>query len=205
MTEKFIRTPTNFLSWLFRRKKTVSPTYKLPSVQRILSSRDRFSEFYPRQRQPDTPLAALYRIYLAILADRHLVLRNEIEYFWNQHQWRVCDIPEPPTAVAKEREQRAVLATIPYLLVKAFNRLIDRGLPRDAPPIIHDDLWEELKSRPKLYEGVPRWAELVQPLDTPLVIPDSKGAAPRDGNDLDVDGEMRRKNILTFTLPVFFV
>lgn len=205
MAEKLTCCPENLLRWPLNRKKKVSPSYKLPSVQTILSSPDRFSEFFPRQRQPDTPLASLYRIYVAILAGRHLVLRDEIEHFWNQHQWRVCDIPEPPAAVAKGREQRAVLATIPYLLVKAFNRLIERGLPRDAPPIIHDELWVELKSRPRLYERPPRWAELVEPLDRPLVIPDSRGAAPRDGRDRDVDAEMSRKNILTFTLPVFFV
>lgn len=187
-------------SWLFSRKATPS----LPQVQRILSSRDKFSEHYPRQQRPDTPLATVYRIYVAILCARHLTLRNEIEYFWNQHQWRVSDIPEPPPSIT-DREQRAVLAAIPYLLVKAFNRLIQQGLPRDAPPIMDDALMEELKSRTKIFERVPRWAELVEPLDRQLVIPDHKGMVPKHEKDNDVDSEMRSKNILTFTLPVLFV
>lgn len=79
------------------------------------------------------------------------------------------------------------------------------GLPRDAPAIMDDELMEEMKSRPKVLERIPRWAELVQPLEIPLVIPDPTGAVPKDGNDRDVDIDMRRKNILTFTLPVLFV
>ena len=205
MPEKLTCSPTNLLGWALRRKLPPLSIYKLPPVQVILSSRDKFSEFYPRQLQHDTPLATIYRIYVAIRGGRHLTLRNEIEHFWNQHQWRVCDIPEPPPSVVRERDQRAILAAIPYLLVKAFNRLIDQGLPRDAPAIIHDELMAELKSRPKVFEKVPRWAELVEPLDRPLVIPDARGAAPPDANDPDVDGEMRRKNILVYTLPVLFV
>ncbi|KAF7510961.1 hypothetical protein GJ744_005507 [Endocarpon pusillum] len=206
MPEKLTCNPTNLFGSAIRRKCIPHPpTYKLPPVQTVLSSRDKFSEFYPRQRQSDTPLATIYRIYVAILGGRHLALRNEVEYFWNQRQWRVCDIPEPPLSIVTDREQRAVLATIPYLLVKAFNRLINRGLPRDAPAIIHDELMARLKLRPKVFEKVPKWAESVQPLDKPLVIPDSRGAAPKGPGDSDVDSEMRRKNILVFTLPVLFV
>jgi hypothetical protein len=203
MPEKLTCSPKSLCSWAFSRK-AASPSIPLPSVQAIISSRDKFSEFYPRKLKVDTPLATVYRIYVAILGGRDLTLRNEIEYFWNQHRWRVWDIPEPSSSVF-DREQRAILATIPFLLVRAFNRLIDMGLPRDAPAIIDEELMEQLKSRPRVFEKVPKWAHLVQPLGTPLVIPDSNGGVPRNANDQRVDSDMRRKNILTFTLPVLFV
>jgi hypothetical protein len=206
MAKKMTCSPKNLFSWPFSRKPSLPASTSLPSVQRILSSRDKFSEFYPRMRQPDTPIATLYRIYVAILGGRTLTLRNEIEYFWNQHLWCVCDIPEPSSrSIVKDREQMALLAAVPYLLVKAFNRLVRQGLPRDAPPIISDELMEELKKRPKVFETVPKWAELVEPLEKPLVIPDCKGEVPEDANDCGIDIDMRRKNILIFTLPVLFV
>jgi hypothetical protein len=178
-----------------------SPSSSLPQVQKILSARSKFNEFYRPWKKPDTPLSTVYRIYVAVLCGRHLTVRNEVEHFWNTHQWRVCDIPEPNVS---NKEQLAVLAATTYLLVKAFNHLIGLGVPRDAPAIMSDKLMEELKSKPKVFETVPDWAALVEPLKNPLFIPDSGGRGPLNSRSQDIDSEMRRKNILTFTLPVLF-
>jgi len=99
-----------------------------------------------------------------------------------------------------------VLAAIPYLLIEAFNRLIEMGLPRGAPAIIScREEEEELKARPKLRETVPAWAERVQPLHQVLKIPDSLGYVPPDIDDGSADTRMLRKNILTTALPIFFI
>ncbi len=183
------------------RRRPTPPALLPPPPQEILAAQDRFSEFTHRWSSSDTSLATVYRIYVAILCGRHLNLRNEVEYFWNRHRWSVAKIPEPNVS---DNEQLAVLATIPYLLVKAFNRLIDLGLPRSAPPIMTDKLREKLKSKPKVLETVPRWAELAPPLERPLFIPDSRGQIPRNRQDSGIDIDMCRKNVLTFTLPVLF-
>jgi hypothetical protein len=67
---------------------------------------------------------------------------------------------------------------------KAYNRLIMRGLPRDAPPIVDD--FEELQARPKQPENVPAWAEAVVPLSEVMDVPDSEGNVPTD-EDADED------------------
>jgi hypothetical protein len=180
---------------------TQRDSFPLPPVQKILSSRVEFSAFSTSQGKADTPLATVYRIYVAILGGYPLSLRNEIEHFWNKPRWRVADIPEPNI---REKQQRAVLAAITYLLVKAFNRLINQGKPRNAPAIMSDKAMKKLESKPKVLERVPRWAESVEPLKEPLLIPDSGGAVPNNIEDADVDREMLKKNILTFTLPVLF-
>ena len=206
MPKKLTCNPESLCPWAFSRK--VSPSAPLLSVQEILSSRDRFRELYPRRLRSDTPLATIYRIYVAILAGRYLSLRNEIEYFWDQKQWRVYDIPEPPPTI-QDKEQRAILATIPYLLARAFNSLIQEGLPRDAPAILDSELMKHLRARPKVLEKVPRWAELVEPLSRPLLIPDAAGRVPcprdvRVNTEGGIDIDMYRKNILVSTLPVLF-
>lgn len=203
MPKKLTCSPAQFFSRAFGRKVPPPPPPPLPPARTIISSRHRFEEFYPRHGPHDTPLATLYRIYVTILAAKHTPLRNELEYFSNQYQWRVSEIPEPPSSI-QDPEQLAVLATIPYLLVKGFNRNIQRGLPRDAPQIMDEETLKEVQSRPKVFERVPKWAELVEPLEIPLVIPDDKGRTPSNSSVEGLDSEMRRKNILTFILPVLF-
>ena len=73
------------------------------------------------------------------------------------------------------------------------------------PAILDDALMEELKSKTKTFETVPRWVELVEPPDRQLIIPDPNGKVLELDSDDDVDSEMRRKNILTFTLPALFI
>jgi hypothetical protein len=63
---------------------------------------------------------------------------------------------------------------------------------------------KKLESKHKVFERVPRGAELVEPLEEPLLVPDSGGAVPNNIEHADVDREMLKKNILTYTLPVLF-
>lgn len=81
MPERPSYSPTNLFRWLLRHKMPPASSYRLPSSQLILSSRDKFPESYPRQLQHDTPLATIYRLYVAIFGGRQLTLRNEIECF----------------------------------------------------------------------------------------------------------------------------
>ena len=42
--------------------------------------------------------------------------------------------------------------------------MAEKGLPRDAPPIVHD--WEVLATQPRILEEVPQWATEVSELET---------------------------------------
>jgi len=83
-----------------------------------------------------------------------------------------ADLPDPglggnklPENEAKLR--KAVMAGLTRIITMklAYNRLISKGLPRNAPPIVED--WEELKARPHVLEeistqyqpGQKRWRE----------------------------------------------
>ncbi|KAH8592067.1 hypothetical protein B0O99DRAFT_654154 [Bisporella sp. PMI_857] len=125
-----------------------------------------------RQRWPegedDNSLYALYRLYEELMLNNRFNLRNEIEYFWNRHQWAVKDIPDPKD---DDAERYAFLAGIPHLLVEAFNRNIGRGLPRDAPSVIADEEWDELNSREEIFEELPLWVSEVSALPEMLIIP----------------------------------
>lgn len=104
-------------------------------------------------------------------------LRSEIEFFYNQ-PWAVSAIPDPKDP---DPERYAILAVLPFYLVVAFNRLIDRGLPRGSPAmIISDEMEEELKSRAKILEEEPLWAKEVPRLAETLVIPGASGEEPSE-------------------------
>lgn len=173
------------------------PTHaSLPSVQWLLDNRDsRQSYAYGR-----TPLASLYRMYEYIVYEYTRGLRTEIEFFFNQADWKVSDIPDPADPDPK---RYAILSVNPRLLTKAFNRLIERGLPRGSPAIIMgDEGLEELASRPRILEAVPSWCEHVPKLEQTLVIPSADGETP--GED-EASPEFKEKNILVWEPPVLFV
>lgn len=153
-----------------------------------------------RASQNDTAIASLYRMYVNIVDDFTVELRNEIEYFFNQSEWAVCEIPDPKDPDPK---RYAILAVLPHLLVPAFNRLIERGLPRDAPAII-DDL-EELQARPRVLEKAPSWCNRVPALKATLNIPNERGEFLTDVNDERASPQFLAKNILAFRHHTFFV
>lgn len=126
----------------------------------------------------DTPSASFYRLYQFFVIDWTTQFRNELEYFWGQASWAVSDIPDPglgsdglPEKDAKLR--KAVLAGLTRIMEKAYNRLISKGLPRDAPAIVED--WDELKARPRVLERIPEWAEEVEKLELTVELPDAEG------------------------------
>ncbi|KAK7425302.1 hypothetical protein QQZ08_008199 [Neonectria magnoliae] len=111
--------------------------YEIPLLDR---SRNRSVD-----RDTDTPLAALYRIYEHIVLDQHIEIRNEIEAFWYHADWAVRNIPDPRDP---DPERYACLACIPALLCLAFNRRIELGVPRHAPPIFTRDMLDEWRAHP---------------------------------------------------------
>lgn len=123
--------------------------------ERFLRSRTRF----PLSRS-DTASDRLYRLYEHLLLNHRFGIRNEIEYFWWESEWLVCDIPDPqdPDAV-----RYAVLACLPHLLVRAFNCNIERGLHRNVAPILSDVERKDLKLREPVVETLPGWASEVPP------------------------------------------
>lgn len=78
----------------------------------------------------ENPLASLYRMYEYIITDYNLALRGEIEYFFNLPKCLVSETPDPADP---DPARCAIHAVPPQFLVMAFNRLIERGLHRDAP------------------------------------------------------------------------
>jgi hypothetical protein len=67
-------------------------------------------------------------------------LRTEIEFFFNQATWAVSEILDPADS---DPARYAILSVLPSYLVIAFNRLIQRGLPRGSPAIIAGDEMEK--------------------------------------------------------------
>ncbi|TFK54709.1 hypothetical protein OE88DRAFT_948755 [Heliocybe sulcata] len=186
-----------------------------PSIDSLLNQREKVRQrFPPSHRSPwrmsrravlfstgDTALACFYRIYQFIVVDWNVALRNELEYFCIMNpDWAVADLPDP--ADTQDPARYAVLAGITYLLCEAFNRRIELGLPRDAPPIVED--WEELARRPKVLERVPAWAQRVPPLENVLRIPNSKGRYVEEGGP-EVCEPFRKLNILMHQPHIHFV
>ena len=86
----------------------------------------------PRSRDREAP--GRIRLLIRHLRQQVIVvdtagLRAEVEFFFNRHAWlsRQCPTRGIPTP------RFAILTSLPYHLVQAFNRLIELGLPRDSP------------------------------------------------------------------------
>ena len=123
------------------------------------------------QNSPDTPLASFYRLYIFLVLDMNTQLRNELEYFFSIHpDWAVKDIPDPRDP---NPERYAILAVLTKLMCLAFNNKIEKGLPRNAPPIIEDFAY--WASKPKVLERQPAWSMQVPRLAKPLLIPNEYG------------------------------
>lgn len=102
-------------------------------------------------------------------------LRTEIEYFYDQ-PWTVSKIPDPKDT---DPERYAILAVIPHYLMKAFNRMAERRLPRGSPAIITSrEMEEELMSREIVRKEVPGWVKRMPRLEKTLVIPTDDGEVP---------------------------
>lgn len=154
----------------------------------------------------DTPLDALHRLYEHLVLDQHIQLRNEIEFFWYHTDWAVRDIPDPKD---DDPERYACLACIPKLLCLAFNKRIELGLPRNAPPIFTRDQLEEWRAQERKYEEEPEWVASVLRLSEVLAIPhwDNKKRdfVPLEGfEDSRASQECATKNVLIWQPHVHF-
>lgn len=116
-------------------------------------------------------------MYEYLVSGYTIGLRSEIEFFFNKPAWAVADIPDPQDT---DLERYAVLAVLPHYMCNAFNRLIERGLPRDSPFIITTAMEDELKSRPIVLEEEQSWVARVKRLDKTLIIPDACGNVPTE-------------------------
>jgi len=89
------------------------------------------------------------------------------------------------------------------LMVRAFNRLVEQGLPRNSPAIIMDP--EVLAEQPKILEEVPSWAFSAPNLETPFSIPNEKGEFLEGPGDLKACKEFLEKNIWIEEPHIYFV
>lgn len=173
---------------LFQRRPSFDQRVRNVTLQYLISNRTLVRSIwrpggggYLKRHSPtDTPLSSLYRLYHFIVIDDTIELRNELEYFFNRAEWPVNAIPDPEDADA---ERYAILAVLTALICRAFNRLIEKGLPRHAPPIVSD--WDALAAQPRILEQMPQCATEVPKLITRLDIPDEK--------DVYLDGPMIQK------------
>lgn len=138
----------------------------------------------------------MYEYLVAGFANR---LRSEIEFFFNKPSWAVADIPDPNDP---DPEQYAVLAVLTFYIATAFNRLIERGLPRDSPFIISTAMEDELKGRPVVLEKEPNWIASVQKLEGTLIIPNVAGHIPEEESR---SSRFRELNIIAEEPHVLFV
>lgn len=169
--------------------------YEIPILQRRVD------------RDSDSPLAALYRLYEHIMLDQNIQMRNELEAFWFQQGWNVTDIPDPKDT---DPERYAVLAVIPALLILAFNKRIELGLPRHAPAIFTLDQLDEWRAQVREYEKEPAWTESVPSCKEILRIPhwdnDAREFVTIDGfEDNRASKEFKKKNILIWQPHIHFI
>ncbi|MCJ1253566.1 hypothetical protein MMC24_001378 [Lignoscripta atroalba] len=189
----------------FKVKPNNIPKVEPRSIKDLLTQRNTTYErsrnlSWERGSKGDRPIDSLYRLYENIVQDWTMELRNEIEYFWNQHQWEVSAIPDPRDP---DPARYAILSVIPQLLVRAFNRNIALGLPRDAPAIILD--MEALKEKPKVLEIAPAWCKCVPPLEKTLRLPNEQGEFLLGKEDDQACLEFLEKNILVLQPHILFV
>jgi hypothetical protein len=179
MPSKFKAFAVWIWSWNpFRRTPSFDQIVRNLTPQDLIENRDLAQSIYGpggagylKQGTPDdNPLSSLYRLYHFIVTDDTIDLREELEFFFNKSEWAVKGIPDPRDT---NSQRYLILAVMTALMVRAFNRLILKGLPRNAPPIVVD--FEALAERPRIPEEVPAWALRVPSLDSPLKIPNQQG------------------------------
>lgn len=187
------------------------PTFPPPSPQDILDHREGYWESIrarkyaaPRGIFEDNSLYALYRLYEVIVLDQVFAYRSMLEWFWRQHQWPICDIPDPQDS---DPARYAFRASVTYLIVRSFNARVALGLTRDAPAIMSMEEVEEERNRPddeRPYECVPAWTEAVSPLSDTLCIPTHDGVVLNGKGDKRADEDFLEKNILLWTPHIYF-
>jgi hypothetical protein len=176
------------------------PSFPPPTPEELLSYRSHFEELlsqrqhlFPWPAKDDTPLFALYRVYEHLVLNQTTGLRNEFERFWC-NGWPVSSIPDPVDIT--EPERYAVLACVPALMVEAFNKRIEMGIPREVEAIILGKEIEAYSKQERQYETVPEWTLKVEPLKEVLTIPLNTGEVLESMDDERASPQLREKNIL---------
>ena len=196
------------LKQLFQRSPSFDQTVRNLTPQELITNRDVARSIWRpggaghlrRGAVKDTPLSSLYRLYHFIVTDDTLELRDELEFFFNKADWAVKDIPDPQDG---NQQRYAILAVMTALMVRAFNRLIAKGLPRNSPAIIYD--FEALAEQPRVLEEVPSWSHKVPDLDTPLKIPNEEGELVEGPEDPKACKEFMEKGIWIEEPHIYFI
>ena len=116
-------------------------------------------------------LYGLYQLYEWFLVDPLDVFPYALKQFWSKRDWRVDAIPDPED---ENPARYALLACVAYVLEEFFNWKISWGASRVAGPIMTMDEVEALMAVPlseRAWEKIPKWAEAVPALDSPLLVP----------------------------------
>jgi hypothetical protein len=193
---------------IFHPTSSFDRTVRNVTPEELLAQRDMVRSIWrqggagynKRGSKGDDSLSSLYRLYHFVIIDDTIELRNELEFFFNKADWAVNQIPDPQDTNV---ERYVILAVLTSLIIRAFNRLIAKGLPRDAPAILVD--FEALAERPKVLETVPSWAAKVAPLETPLKIPNDKGEYVEGPDDVKACKEFMEKGIWIEEPHIYFV
>ncbi|KAI0161735.1 hypothetical protein GGR52DRAFT_137179 [Hypoxylon sp. FL1284] len=191
------------IHWLKRLLRLFKPSPKIPdnvpTVAWLMQHRATWG-YEPAPTGGHTPTASLYRMYEYWVLGFHMGLRTEVEFFFNQPTWAIAAIPDPKDP---DPPRYAILSVLPYYMIRAFNRLIERGLPRGSPAILAgDEMERELRARPVVLEEEPAWAAKVPPLADTLTILDAEGEEPQPRSWSE---RFLSMNIISESPYIFFV
>jgi len=191
-----------------RRISSFDRTVRKLTPQDLLENRDLARAVYgpggagylKRGAPEDTLLSSLYRLYHFLVTDDTTDLREELEFFFNKFEWAVHEIPDPKD---HNPQRYLILAVMTALMVRAFNRLILKGLPRNAPPIVVN--FEALEREPRVLEEVPTWVGRAPSLGTPLRIPNREGVFIEGPDDPTACKEFMKRGIWIEEPQIYFV
>ncbi|KAK7419377.1 hypothetical protein QQX98_003329 [Neonectria punicea] len=155
---------------------------------------------YHQSRLPSRHLPGQVRTALPLKVQ--IPFRRVVGFYERgQHAWAVRDIPDPRDPDPER------YACIPALLCLAFNRRIELGLPRHAPPILTRDMLDEWRAQEREYEEEPAWVDGVPRLTATLAIPHwnnkKRDFVPLESFD-HASKEFSRKNILIWQPHIHF-
>ena len=190
------------------RQPDFFPEHPPPDPHDILNNLEQYREavvervYAAEPGDRDDSLKSLYRLYGFVMLDNNIWIRNEIEYFYNHHDWKIVDIPAPHDP---NRARQAMLAACVGLLAYAINSKIKIGCRRDSPPNQTMKQIERNKKAPRMWEAVPDWVRNADPVEETIKIPTHDGVTLSGMTDVRASPPFREKNILIWEPHVLFV
>lgn len=147
-----------------------------PTVEWLLAHREQRSA----QTFGETPLVSLYRMYEYLVLEYNAGIRMDLDWFFNHPGWAVASIPDPKDP---NPARHTIISVVPQFMIAAFNRRIEKGLPRGSPATIMGvEAEEERKPRCVVLEELPSWVANVPKLAETLIILDADGSPPDKQN-----------------------